>query len=188
MADDLIRLATASFAAFVALIFLRAVLHKTADLMRFEGIVADYRLAPHWALPVLRFLIPGLELTCAVALAWAGSRLLGSLAAALLLIGYGAAMAVNLRRGRIEIDCGCGGAPERLSWVLVFRNLAFVALLVPSVLEFGEGLTSEAVLTSWAIAIIAFGIWGAAEQLLVNQARMGAGRRATLNWLIGAGS
>jgi hypothetical protein len=37
------------------------------------------------------------------------------------------AMALNLLRGRV-LDCGCGGAPQPLSWGLVVRNLAMVLM------------------------------------------------------------
>jgi hypothetical protein len=186
VAADLIRVATASGAAFVALIFLRALLHKTADLARFEGIVVGYRLAPVWAPSVLRYLVPGLELACALALMWTASRAVGSLFAVGLLIGYGAAMAINLLRGRTEIDCGCGGGSDRLGWALVVRNLGLAALVVPAALGLGDGASFSEALAGWAIAFVAFCSWGAAEQLMVNQARMATHRRDVLSWSIGA--
>jgi hypothetical protein len=39
-----------------------------------------------------------------------------------LILLYAAAMAVNLLRGRRQIDCGCGGEVHPLSWMLVLRN------------------------------------------------------------------
>jgi hypothetical protein len=41
-------------------------------------------------------------------------------------------MAVNLRRGRGHIDCGCGHAELRqpLNWLLVFRNIALALPLL----------------------------------------------------------
>jgi hypothetical protein len=50
-----------------------------------------------------------------------------------LLAVFAVAMAVNLVRGRTQIDCGCslgyGGGPS-LGWGLIARNLAIAALLV----------------------------------------------------------
>ena len=48
---------------------------------------------------------------------------------AILLLLFAAAMAVNLRRGRADIDCGCalGLLKERISWPLVARNLVLAA-------------------------------------------------------------
>ena len=58
MPADLLRLFSASVAAFVALLMLRAALHKAADADRFQGVLADYGLAPTWALTPLRVLLP----------------------------------------------------------------------------------------------------------------------------------
>ena len=48
---------------------------------------------------------------------------------AILLLAFAWAMAVNLRRGRAAIDCGCalGLLKERISWPLVARNLLLAA-------------------------------------------------------------
>jgi hypothetical protein len=53
-----------------------------------------------------------------------------ALAGAIVLLAlYGAAIAVNLRRGRREIDCGCGGPATRqpLSGWLLLRNAVLAA-------------------------------------------------------------
>ena len=50
------------------------------------------------------------------------TRLIGAMLAMLLLSGYAAAIAINLRRGRVQVLCGCGGAPQYLSSMLVARN------------------------------------------------------------------
>lgn len=186
MAAEAIRLAVGSVSAFLALMFLRAALHKAADLTRFEGSLADYALLPDWSLRTVRLLIPGLELACAAALAWGGARAVGAQAAAALLLGYGAAMAVNLARGRSEIDCGCGGPPERLSWALVARNLGLAAALIPATLGLSDPRGWDEALASWSIAAVAFCCWGATAQLLANQGRMAADRREAANWTTGA--
>jgi hypothetical protein len=53
-----------------------------------------------------------------------------------LLALFAAAMAVNIRRGRADIDCGCGESflRQTLSPVLVVRNIVLAALLVPSLM------------------------------------------------------
>ena len=53
---------------------------------------------------------------------------LPALAAAVLLTVYSCAIAINLLRGRRDLDCGCGGPPQRLHPGLVGRNLALVAM------------------------------------------------------------
>jgi hypothetical protein len=56
------------------------------------------------------------------------------IASILLLALFAVAMAINLRRGRAHIDCGCGQSflKQTLSWTLIARNAALVALLLPS--------------------------------------------------------
>jgi hypothetical protein len=47
-----------------------------------------------------------------------------------LLLAFAAAMAINLARGRSDIDCGCfiGVQKQRISWPLVVRNLVLASL------------------------------------------------------------
>ena len=113
-ADRPLDMAATALAAFVALVLARAALHKAGDPARFEGVLADYRLAPEAALPGLRRAIPLAEAACALAMVLPASRAAGGLASAVLLLVYAAAMGINLARGRREIDCGCGGPPEPL--------------------------------------------------------------------------
>jgi Methylamine utilisation protein MauE len=165
-----IHLAAATAAALAALIFLRAALHKTADMARFEGVLANYGLAPDAALRPLSRLIPVLETAGAAMLVlapMAGAWLTGAL-----LVGYAGAMAINLARGRSEIDCGCGGAPEPLGWARVARNLVLALALAPAALGAGGSLALAEAAVAWALALIGFCCWGAAEQLGANRARM----------------
>lgn len=178
--DRSLEMAAAALAAFVALLLARAALHKAADPVRFEGVLADYRLAPEAALPILRGAIPLAEATCALALVLPASRSAGGLAASGLLLIYAAAMGINLARGRRDIDCGCGGAPERLGWTLVLRNLAFVAALAPAITGMGAALGVAGTLAAWIPALFALLAFGALEQLLANQARMTGDRRSLL--------
>lgn len=117
----------------LALIFVLAALHKLRDRRHFDGIVLDYRLAPpRMALRVAR-LLPALELGVALGLLAAFAP--AAAAAAVLFVAYGIAMTINLLRGRRLIDCGCGGAPQRLGGWLVARNVllavAALVLLLP---------------------------------------------------------
>ena len=71
--------------------------------------------------PVARVL-PFVEAALGVAILVPATRPAALLLLATLLVTYGAAMAINLLRGREDIDCGCGGASHPLSWGLVARN------------------------------------------------------------------
>lgn len=77
-------------------------------------------------------------------------------AVALLLL-FAAAMAINLARGRADIDCGCGQSflKQTLSWSLVARNAALAAMLLPSFAVPGPS-TMPAILTGVATGLAFF--------------------------------
>ncbi|WP_293900641.1 MauE/DoxX family redox-associated membrane protein [Phenylobacterium sp.] len=172
MLSDLLHLSSASAAAFVALLLLRAALHKAGDGDGFEGVLADYGLVPEPILKPLRATLPGLEIAAAVALSASPLRVLGVGLAGGLLLAYGAAMAAALRQGRTEIDCGCGGPPTPLSWSLVARNLVLAAALVPAGLGLGEWQTLGETGVGWSMALIGLACWIACEHLAANHQRM----------------
>jgi hypothetical protein len=100
-------------------------------------------------------------------------RVAASLGVASVLLLYGFAIAVNLARGRRDIDCGCGGPAGRqtLSEALVLRNalLAAAALasalpLAPRALGWLDALTATAAVASTAL------LYAAASQLLARPA------------------
>ena len=118
----------------VGLVFILAATQKTQHWRVFSGVVANYRLLPRPLIGPVAALLPPLEMLVGILLLSAQIRPFGALAAIALLGLFAAAMAVNLKRGRSEIDCGCGHSflKQNLSWVLVGRNAGLAALLVPS--------------------------------------------------------
>jgi len=116
-------------AAF-ALLFASAAVHKLRNLGRFAEVFAAYGLLPPVSRLGVSWAIPVLELGVALGLLSSRSRPYASGIGMLLLLGYAVAMAVNLRRGRRDIACGCGGPDERpiAAW-MAWRNLALAALL-----------------------------------------------------------
>ncbi|MGB0621500.1 MAG: MauE/DoxX family redox-associated membrane protein [Myxococcota bacterium] len=110
----------------LALLFVGAVRHKLGDLLRFEGIVADYRLAPARAsFGIARGLVAvEIALVAGLLVPWTASG--AALGAAGVLLAYAIAIGVNLARGRDEIECGCGGPGERLRPRLLLRNAVLV--------------------------------------------------------------
>ncbi len=151
----------------LAVLFAAAAVHKLRDRRHFDGVVLDYRLLPpQLALRVAR-LLPALELALAFGLVWGFS--LAAPAAAALLLGYGAAMAVNLARGHRTIDCGCGGPPQRLSGWLVARNAVLAGAALVTVLP--AGLRPQGALDGLTVlgAVAAIGLlYVACGQLLAN--------------------
>ncbi len=118
----------------VALVFLTAAWGKLRERLVFQGVIANYRLLPEalvaptaLALPPLEALV-GLTLPVDILAPWPEA-----VAAALLLL-FAVAMAINIRRGRRHIDCGCfqSTLKQTLSWTLVARNLGLAAMLLGS--------------------------------------------------------
>lgn len=122
----------------LAALFAGSTAHKISALAEWPGVVRNYRLlAETLTVPVAGVLLIGGALTAA-ALLWPATRRIGACAAAVQLIVFAAALAINLRRGRSSIDCGCFGSRLRqgLSAWMVARNLglalAALGLLLPS--------------------------------------------------------
>jgi uncharacterized membrane protein YphA (DoxX/SURF4 family) len=118
----------------LALLFAAAAVHKLRHVASFRATLEGYALLPaQWIVPAGAAVIVA-ELGIAIGLCLPPLSVSAALAAAALLAVYGAAIAINLRRGRRDIDCGCTGPARRqpIHPVLVARNamLAGVALLV----------------------------------------------------------
>jgi Methylamine utilisation protein MauE len=121
----------------LAALFTASTLHKLRALSEWPGVLRNYRLMPEVLTGAAASLIlSGMALT-AGALVWQPTRRLGAVAACLLFIIFGAAMGINIWRGRTAIDCGCFGSRLRQGiapW-MVMRNgilaLCAVTLLLP---------------------------------------------------------
>jgi Methylamine utilisation protein MauE len=121
-------LASATVAVLIALVFLRAALHKVGDIDAFSTLVADYRVLPRWAIYGGARVVVVAEVAVSVAILVPSAQSIGAMLAIVILVIYALAMAVNLFRGHHELDCGCGGAPRQLAWSLVGRNLALAGV------------------------------------------------------------
>jgi hypothetical protein len=123
--------------------------HKFNHMAEFKLVLNGYKILPFtWVSPASRLLMM-LESLTAVALLLPGTRLMGALLAASLMLIYGGAMAINLLRGRRLLDCGChlNSQKQPISWQAVVRNLMFTGtmllLLLPQstrVLNFLDGV------------------------------------------------
>jgi hypothetical protein len=122
--------------AGLASLFATSALAKLRDLGGFAGAVAGYRLLPAWAAAPGAAAFVAAELALAAVLFVPALRAVASVGAAGLLLLYGVAIALNLARGRREIDCGCGGFSGRqaLSEALVLRNALLAAAALASAL------------------------------------------------------
>lgn len=188
MGADLIHLPATALAAFVALLMFRAAMHKAVDLQRFGGVLSDYDIGPAGLAKLLREVIPGLEFVAAALLTSGVMATKGAVLAAFLLVAYAGAMAINLLRGRTGIDCGCGGPGQPIGWALAARNLVLAAALAPAASGLAAPRSLAEVVSVWAVAIAAMGVWVAADQLAANAARLRRDRQTLLSSAFGAAS
>ena len=117
--------------ALVGLVFLSAAWGKAGHRLEFQGVVANYRLLPDALVVPFAVVLPPLEAAVGVLLpAGVFAPWTEAVAAALLAL-FAVAMAINIRRGRTDIDCGCfqSALKQTLGWTLVARNAALVLLL-----------------------------------------------------------
>lgn len=118
---------------FLALLFVATAFEKVRDFGAFRAALSGYRLLPDRFTGGVAVALAGSEASLGLALvtpaAW-GLRDAALLASAALFGLYGAAIAVNLVRGRRDIDCGCAGPAARqpLSEWLLARNAVLIAM------------------------------------------------------------
>jgi hypothetical protein len=154
MGQELLAASTVAGRVCVGLVFVLAAPQKAQHWRIFTGVLANYRLLPRALVTPAAALLPPLEMLVGVLLLSAQVRPFGAWAAIALLSVFAAAMAINLKRGRSEIDCGCGRSllKQNLSWVLVSRNAGLAALLIPS-LVFTKAMPMPILLTGIAAGL-----------------------------------
>lgn len=133
-----------TIALSLAALFAASTLHKLRALAEWPGVVRNYRLVPDAVAGTVAGVLLAAEALTAAALLWAPARRLGACSAALLLILFGAALWINVRRGRTSIDCGCFGSRlrQRISAWMVARNLALALFALTLLLPRGPGALS----------------------------------------------
>jgi hypothetical protein len=165
-----------------AVLFVAAAWHKLSARGRFEAILRDYRLLPEFlARPIAR-LMPAIELT--LGLGWISGLFphVTALASVVLLATYALAMTINIMRGRIYIDCGCGfgastGEKQALSSSLVARNILLIGLaLLPLVPTTGRDLGLTDFVIVIASVLTAVFLYAGSGQLIQNRAAINAWR------------
>lgn len=158
--------------AALALLWLAAAAQKLRDPLRFRAALADYQLAPAAAAPALAALVTGLEGVLGFALLVPASGAAAALASAALLALYASAIALNLKRGRRSLDCGCGARPQPIDASLVARNLALVLLaLLAALPSSGRALVwlDAPTIAGGAAALAA--LYAAGDAALANRTR-----------------
>ena len=170
---------TRAIGAALSVVLLAGAWQKLRDRELFQAAVENYQLVPEsWHRPVATAL-PLLELAAGVLLLPAPTRTLGAFLAAVLLLVVTSAVAINLLRGRRDIDCGCGtpGTGQRLSWALVGRNAALLAAcVVAAAPEQARELVWLDAFTAVFAALALWTLYAAANQLLADSHRLSSSR------------
>ncbi len=158
-------------------IFAASAIMKFADLNEFRGAVENYRIVPEVSEPLLTFAIPAAELFGAIAMLIPATRAYGAATLLTLIAIFTAAIAINLLRGRLYIDCGCFGPAlrQKISWRLAARNGALAILaIVAAMPEFARPLEALDIATIALGAITSVFVYAAANVLLANAPRLAA--------------
>jgi len=169
----------------LGLMFLAAAWHKASDRAQFRVTLLEYQVLPQALVVPAAIALPLLE--AALGLGWlAGFPGTGltAVASASLLMVYALAIAINLFRGRVHFDCGCGFAgksdnEQYLSGGLVLRNAVLIVLALATLwpatdreLGVGDYLTLLASLLAISL------LFAAANQLLANRAAINTWRKS----------
>lgn len=118
-----------------AFLFGIAAVHKLRDLPRFAAAFEAYGLLPVRLQPLLVVFVPLMEAGVAAGLLVPRYHAFAAAIGAALLLAYASAIAINLRQGRSDLRCGCGGPNDQrpiAAW-MVWRNV-LIALLLPALL------------------------------------------------------
>jgi len=142
----------------LGVIFIQAAVGKLRRWHEFKGMLHAYELLPLWSEAFFAVCLIGAELLTGVALVTSWKAAFASVIGAAMFLLFAGAMAVNIRRGRTSIDCGCfQSIRQPLEWRLVVRNVvcAVAALVSAGVAEVVEGVDRWAYAVPGALALFA---------------------------------
>ncbi|WP_299021962.1 MauE/DoxX family redox-associated membrane protein [uncultured Dietzia sp.] len=163
----------------VGIALLTAGVSKLRDLDAHARVVMGYKLLPD---PVARRLgraLPFIEIALGVATIGRLGLPVTAWAAAALFAGYAVGLAVNLARGRTDLDCGCFAfgthdAP-RITWWHAARALGFAAAAALTVVLPGPDSVAEVatgVATGALAVVLGFGVAAVASTLSLGRRRV----------------
>lgn len=157
-------------AAAIGIILIVGALGKLRDIELFRLAVDNYGLLDARSAALFARAFPLLELVAGVALIPEATRPFGVVLALVVLAVATGGVALALLRGAGRIECGCGGANQRISWGLVVRNAGLAAVAALAAAEELPRSLGPVDYISVAGAILALlVVYAAANQLLANQ-------------------
>jgi uncharacterized membrane protein YphA (DoxX/SURF4 family) len=122
-----LRLAALALRLALGAIFLYGAYAKLREPWQLFAMSVDaYGVLPHWGVIAVARTLPWAELVIGVLLVVGWLPRLFSAAAALLLLGFFTLMVSAYLRG-LQIDCGCFGGDDPISWRTLLRDGAILA-------------------------------------------------------------
>ena len=160
----------------MACIFAQSAYHALRDSSAYGNVLEQYRLLPSAFVRAFALLLPLAMLATAVGLLIPRTSQLSGLAGVGLMALFTLAITINLSRGRIHIDCGCGGPDgQRLSRGLIVRNVVSIALLLYAASAPQQGVLDVAgAIGAFGGACVSVAFYFAANALLHNRAALRA--------------
>lgn len=153
-----------------AALFAWAAVHKLRSREVFAATLGEYRLLPRGLVGLAAVGIGALELSAAACLLWPATRAIGGAAGATLFVTYAVAIAINLARGRHDLDCGCGLQPRAIGAWMVVRNVVIAALLALLLLPGSGRALGIADFATIGAALIVAALLYASLELLMGRA------------------
>jgi len=164
----------------LAMLFASAGLSKLRHPAAFRNAIAGYGLLPERVGAPAAIVLASAEIAAAALLLWPDGALAGAAMLVALLLLFSAAIGINLRRGRTDIDCGCwmfGAGQETAQGSIgpatLLRNAVLAAFLLVAALPPTERALS---VLDWSTVLLgtvaALGLFAMASQLSANSRRL----------------
>lgn len=159
----------------MTVLWVTAAIHKVTNFVRFRQVLHDYKVLPPFAVAPISVLVTTGELLLAGCWLFRVRLDLVSIATIVLLATYTVALAVNLSRGRVFIDCGCGfsGSDEgqTIAPALLVRNgLLIMIAAIPLLPVSTRSLQAVDYLVAAAVLVVSLLLFAASSQLIRNRA------------------
>lgn len=174
-------------ALFMLWVFTQAGLHKVAKANEtyYSNLISQYfglhqsvndGLKKEKQLPWIKRSVKSIgvfELCLSFAIVIPTTRNIAAVFMIIVLLGYMGLMAYQLYRGKLDMDCGCGGAASQLkiSGSLLIRNVIFSALTLLC-LSRGQSEFSNLTWITFVIALSAIILNSTIEQLIANDQQL----------------
>jgi hypothetical protein len=158
-----------------AIVTLASAVPKWRDPERFRSSLAAFALLPSFAVKPLGLTLPLIEAASAIALLFPATHEAAATVLIALFCVFALALAINVARGHVDIDCGCAGfivgdAKEaRIGWWHVGRATLLVMLAALTLLpQAPRALVWFDYVSAGACTLVAVAAWFTLDVLLVN--------------------